>query len=174
MSVKVIPYFNQIVNSNNQKIYNFPANTVLDNILPDLWSKIIEYYYHHKTFAFGTEKTKKSNYRQVGRREFKTAGFKKLFSECYFGYNGLHCLSNLILTENPILYIRSVKNGLVINSPKQICLKLDITGKVNEDDFVLFSKNDFTENELETIDCIRRFDHGLVALLFIKKGIYLY
>ena len=200
MSVKVIPHINKVVNSNNQIIYKFPANTLLDNILPDLWLKIIEYHNHHKTFAFGAESVfsnyrlvterKNSNYRLVTLEELETDSFRKLFSDCYFGYKGLHCLENTRLQKNPIIHVHDIDNALMIKrnetieqwkGPKYISLKLEYTGDVKdnfppfqENTFVPFLDNAFTETEIKKMVCMRQCFFGNFALLFIKKGIYLY
>jgi len=92
MSLKFYPII-KIVNSNYQKIFKYPNNTLLDNILPDIWPIIIDYYQHDKTFMIGSDK-KYSGYKKIKWLRY-TNDFKTFFSDYYKNNEGLYCLEKL-------------------------------------------------------------------------------
>mgnify|MGYP003388057051 CR=1 FL=1 len=94
MSIKIV-HINHILNSNNQEIFSVPSHTLLDKILPELWSPIINYYYHHRPFVIGGWKPKYNGYRMITQPECETDDFKKLFEEYREINKGLYSMDNM-------------------------------------------------------------------------------
>jgi hypothetical protein len=57
-----------IYNPKNEKVFDFPADTILDNIILDLWNHIAKYLNHH--FVVGDSVTIYPGYRPMRKDEF--------------------------------------------------------------------------------------------------------
>ena len=174
INLKSVPHTNKIVNSNNQIVFKYPANTLLDNITNDLWGIVVEYYYHHLPFACGDEKTQSTDYRLMTQKECESVGFRKLFSDYYFGAEGIYSLEK---SE----HIKYNFSFYVVRAGKLVCIVEGLHAFHNgtkKDELLPFEIN-VTKNYIYNM----KFDNERPKIkqfgidnwfLFIKKRIYLY
>jgi len=73
----------KILNKDNQQIFEYFGNNLLDSICSDSWNLIINYYYSHAPIKIGTYDAKYPGYRIIKDAECNTQDFKKLFTEQY-------------------------------------------------------------------------------------------
>lgn len=70
MSLRIgTKYTRTLIDSNGKEIYEFPANTLLDNILPDLWNDIMKYIKRDK-FILRNRLLPCPGFRKVTKDEF--------------------------------------------------------------------------------------------------------
>lgn len=101
MSVKIVTVSTKkVIDSNDNIIYEFPGDTLLDNILPDLWPSIISYQHCNHPFKIGKKNTQYTGYRVIYDEECDTKQFSKLFIEYYEKNNGLYSLDNIYTARN--------------------------------------------------------------------------
>ena len=67
----------EISNSSGKVLFVYPANTVLDNILPELWVNIIDNMYH--PFVVGKYNLQYPGYRLVTNNDFSKQENKDYF-----------------------------------------------------------------------------------------------
>ena len=172
MSLKITPQtINTITNSNDQSIFEFPANTILDKILPDLWTLITNYYYCDKPLAFGNYTTN-PEYRLITQEECETKDFKQLFLNCYYHNKGIYCL-------NDFTAFRTLED--------MSSLTHDFYAQIGENTFPIclpINKKDFKKGDLIRFNFTNKIDdlkfvkktvpRLRTGFLLIKKGIRLY
>ena len=168
MSLKIAPHTNKITNANNQTVFKFPSNTVLDNILPDVWVKIIEYYHHDIPFIISTTKHPSIEYEEITY----TKGFENLFFDYYKNNGKIPILNNLNCDRMQRIIVG--QNYLVSTDDKSVYGKIE-NGLV---EFFIFIGSTIQNFECEEIK-ILPINNGicyqpLSLTLFIKKGIKLY
>lgn len=138
------PRLLNVIFDNDDIIFKFPQNTLLDKIT-DVWSLIMNYYKNYYPFMIGvTDK----NYRELRYEEAKTDKFIKLFATAYKNNNiritnavfggsicvEEHCLcilrkniviGNIFAYEMPQLLVLNDKGSqyeCIINSLNNICV----------------------------------------------------
>jgi hypothetical protein len=93
MSLTINPT-NTIYNSNKKRLFTFPNNTTLDNIIPDLWNIIIGYM-DVAPFIIGLKSANYPGYRELKNGEFDKYRHKIL--KYYLINNGMDNIFNLYL-----------------------------------------------------------------------------
>lgn len=93
---------NVIKDSKGNKLYKFPCNTLLDDILIDLWSEIIKYMYYHQ-YALGIHNKTHIGYRKMTKDEFDS--HKVNFLNYYWMNKGIYSLDDLGSSENKFLTV---------------------------------------------------------------------
>lgn len=96
MSLIITPkYTNTITDSKGNKLFKFPGDTTLDNIIPDLWNDIIKYL-NVPLFIFGLESANYPGYRVLKRDEFDI--YKNKFVDYYIKNQGIPNIFDIHLT----------------------------------------------------------------------------
>lgn len=109
MSIKIIST-NHILNSNNQEIFKFPGQSLLDKILPELWPTIIDYYYHNQPFVIGDRDKQYPGFRLITQQECETDDFDILFHMHL--PDGLYAMDNIEFIED---------HGILYNTTDWVC-----------------------------------------------------
>lgn len=92
MSLKITPIqFNILSDQNGNKLFEFPCDTTLDKIIPDLWSDVVKYMNYYP-FAFGVSGTTYPGYRIMKKEEFEAC--KGKFCDNYNKNKGIKFLPN--------------------------------------------------------------------------------
>lgn len=118
-----------ITDKNDKIILKFPIDTVLDNIIDDLWNNIIKYM-DYQPFLIAIPKYALSGYRLIREDEFDS----KKFLDYYFNNRSIPYLGDTI---GPSYAILIVGNYYVINKGEKHNWKMGI--KVNYGKTIKFS-----------------------------------
>jgi hypothetical protein len=146
-----------IYNHANQKIYEFPGDTLLDNILIDLWSVIIKYTQH--VFALKNLGKVHDDYRVMKLEEFHS--HKDIFFD-YIEKNGLvdifgdYYNNYYFSIDDYQVVILGCLARCVNNNPK-LTIQIRLDRKLLREDNII------------TQELHRSCDHWCVAVLVIPK-----
>ena len=152
-----------IKNTNNQIIFQYPGNTLLDNIPIDLFPTIINYYHCHHPFAIGKMNKQYNGYKLMNNKECETNVFSQMFFEYYFNNNGLYALDN------------SLEGKYVSNSSHILCYvtsrdayELKCEQKENKIEFTFLPGAELDKIYLESLDRYKHAPH------YIERGKYMH
>lgn len=118
ISIKSIT-IRRVFNERNNLIYQFPAETLLDNIIPDLWPTIIHYENTKIVFGLGNYNDAYPGYRLVNDIECMKGSFHDLFTIHYEQTNSLLLLSDNLENVDSDNYVR-VKSD--IGGMRKLCI----------------------------------------------------
>jgi len=159
MGTIIFEYVGKIYDSIGKLVYEFPAATLLDRILPELWLIVKQYFFNDKIFGIGQYSSNYSGYHLITRSEINKRYFQDIFTNYYVINRGIHSLSstssiwingdNFVLKyEN--LYIRKQFSG----ETHKITFK---TTKVNSEEIIRnFDKMEYLDIRIPQFD-----DNGL-------------
>lgn len=111
MSLTIRP-INAIYNSQNEKVFEFPFYTILDNVIPDLWNDILKYTSYHP-FILGNETTSYPCYRKMSEDEFNTTKHK--FIEYHHSNRGISIGHDIVFLHYPIACVKIGEHKMVTN-----------------------------------------------------------
>lgn len=93
MSISIVDK-RTIHDKNGKKILNIPINSLLNNIIIDLWGDIVRYMDYYP-FIIGIDKP---HYRKITLDEFENMKIK--FMEYYWKNNGVHMFGDVGIYDN--------------------------------------------------------------------------
>lgn len=119
MSLKITPIqFNILSDQNGNKLFEFPCDTILDKIIPDLWSDVVKYM-NYNPFAFGVYGQTYPGYRIMKKKEFEEN--KELFCSSYVKNKGIKFISNEVCCGASRWFVIVEKERLYLNWEETYC-----------------------------------------------------
>lgn len=142
-----------LYDSNDKEIFKFPVDTILDNVIIDLWNDIMRYMY---TFVIGDNGTKYFGYRQMKKEEFNENMFKSYYlkghMECI---TNLRCFSERLVIDDCYLesmkhYVRCFREGPYEDNKQRIKFGVG-SSWLNKDHKIIISSDAITTTSNYTL-----------------------